>query len=147
MKEFKLYTCGKMSGISYEKQMKWRNDIEMLIRSAYDGNAKLTFIHPPLFFNYDNIYHKTEREILEWEMKQLHDSDIVIVDFDGIESTTGSHMELGAVQGINRFGDRYIYVVGIGDENNIHPWIRETCIRIEKNYSDAANYIKEYLLI
>ena len=147
MKEYKIYTCGKMSGIPFEKQMNWRQALEMLVKDKYDGYYKIKFIHPPLYFNYEHMMHKSEREILDWEMMQLHDCDIVIVNLEGINSTVGSHMELGAVQGINRFGDKYIYVVGIGDDNNLHPWIKETCNRIESNYSDAATYITEYLLV
>ena len=147
MKEIKIYTCGKMSGTSFEKQMEWRKNLETLVREKYDGNDAIKFIHPPLYFNYEHTQHKTEREILDWEMKQLHDSDIVVVDFDGIDTTTGSHMELGAVQGINRFGDKYIYVVGVGKEEDLHPWIKETCIRIEDTFPDIAQYIVEYLLI
>ena len=147
MKEYKIYTCGKMSGIPFEKQMGWRQALEACVKDKYDGSDKIKFIHPPLYFNYEHMMHKSEREILDWEMMQLHDCDIVIVNLKEIDTTIGSHMELGAVQGINRFGDKYIYVVGIGEDNNLHPWIKETCNRIESNYSDAATYITEYLLI
>ena len=147
MKEYKIYTCGKMSGISFSQQMQWRQIIEAFVKDYYDGNDRVKFIHPPLYFNYDYMQHKSEREILDWEMKQLHDCDIVIVDLNQIDSTIGSHMELGAVQGINRFGDRYIYVIGVGNEENLHPWIKETCMRIEDNFSDAAKYITGYLLV
>lgn len=147
MKEYKIYTCGKMSGIPFEQQMQWRKSLEAFARDKYDGSDKIKFIHPPLYFNYEHMMHKTEREILDWEMMQLHECDIVVVNLEGIDSTVGSHMELGAVQGINRFGDKYIYVVGIGEDNNLHPWIKETCNRIESNYSDAATYIIEYLLV
>ena len=147
MKEDKIYTCGKMSGISYSQQMQWRQILEAFVKDKYDGNSSIKFIHPPQFFNYDKILHKSEREILDWEMKQIHDSDILVVDLDGIDSTIGSHMELGAVQGINRFGDKYIFVIGIGKEENLHPWIKETCMRIENSYCDAAKYIVEYLLV
>ena len=147
MKEYKIYTCGKMGGLSFEKQMQWRKSIETLIKDKYDGSNVIKFIHPPLYFNYEQKNHKSEREILDWEMMQLYESDIVIVNLDGIDSTVGSHMELGAVQGINRFGNKYIYVVGVGDNYNYHPWIRETCNRIESNLSDVAEYIAEYLII
>jgi hypothetical protein len=147
MREFKIYTCGKMSGISFEQQMGWRCAIESLIKKKYDGSDKVKFIHPPLYYNYEHTMHKSDKEILDWEMMQLHNCDIVIVNLDGIDSTTGSHMELGAVQGINRFGDKYIYVIGIGNDENLHPWIKGTCNRIENNYSDAVKYIIEYLLV
>jgi len=142
----KIYTCGKMSGISFIEQMMWRTRIESEIKSALDCGQSVRFVHPPLYYNYDENYQKTEREILEWEMAQVHDCDIVIVNLDGIEDTIGSHMELGAVQGINRFGDKHIFVVGLGKPENLHPWIRESCIRIEDDYAKAAEYIVEYLL-
>ena len=142
----KIYTCGKMSGISFIEQMMWRSRIESEIKSSLDCGQSVKFIHPPLYYNYEENNHKTEREILEWEMTQVHDCDILIVNLDGIEDTTGSHMELGAVQGINRFGDKHIFVVGLGKSDNLHPWIKESCIRIEEDYAKAAEYIVEYLL-
>ena len=143
----KIYTCGKMSGISYVEQMAWRLKIESEIKSALSyTDERVKFVHPPYYYNYEEKYHKTEREILEWEMAQVHDCDIVIVNLDGIEDTTGSHMELGAVQGINRFGDKHIFVIGLGEDDGLHPWIKESCIRIEDDYAKAAEYIVEYLL-
>lgn len=143
----KIYTCGKMSGISYVEQMAWRLKIESEIKSALNfTDERVKFVHPPYYYNYEEKYHKTEREILEWEMAQVHDCDIVIVNLDGIEDTIGSHMELGAVQGINRFGDKHIFVIGLGKDDGLHPWIKESCIRIEDDYAKAAEYIVEYLL-
>lgn len=143
----KIYTCGKMSGISFQEQMEWRLRIEGEVKKWLDFGQGVKFIHPPMFYNYEENYQKSEREILEWEMAQVHDCDIVIVNLDGIDSTVGSHMELGAVQGINRFGDKHIFVIGLGKDDNLHPWIKESCIRIEDDYAKAAEYICEYLLI
>lgn len=142
----KIYTCGKMSGISFSEQMEWRLRIECEVKKILDFGQNVKFVHPPMFYNYEENYQKSEREILEWEMAQVHDCDIVIVNLDGIDSTVGSHMELGAVQGINRFGDKHIFVVGLGKDDGLHPWIKETCIRIEDDYAKAAEYIVEYLL-
>lgn len=142
----KIYTCGKMSGISFQEQMEWRLRIEGEVKKWLDFGQGVKFVHPPMFYNYEENYQKSEREILEWEMAQVHDCDIVIVNLDGIDSTVGSHMELGAVQGINRFGDKHIFVIGLGKEDNLHPWIKESCIRIEDDYAKAAEYIVEYLL-
>lgn len=142
----KIYTCGKMSGISFQEQMEWRLRIEGEVKKCLDFGQGVKFIHPPMFYNYEENYQKSEREILEWEMAQVHDCDIVIVNLDGIDSTVGSHMELGAVQGINRFGDKHIFVIGLGKDDGLHPWIKESCIRIEDDYAKAAEYIVEYLL-
>ena len=91
MREFKIYTCGKMSGISLEKQMGWRCYIESLIKEKYDGYDKIKFIHPPLYYNYEHASHHTDREILDWEMMQLHDCDIVIVDLTEYSSEVAKH--------------------------------------------------------
>lgn len=147
MKEYKIYTCGKMSGIPFEEQIGWRLKFEKALRGLLDGNCTVKFIHPPFYYNYEDEKHKTEKEVLEWEMTQLHDCDIVVVNLDKIDSTTGSHMELGAVQGINRFGGKHIFVVGFGSKNNLHPWIEETCLRIEDNIDDAADFVVNYLLV
>ncbi len=111
-------------------------------------DSNILFIHPPCYFNYEENLHQTEAEILEWEMSQLHDCDVVIVNLDGIEDSIGTHMELGAIQGINRFSEKHIFVVGFGNPNKtLHPWIKETCIRIEENIDDLVSYITEYLLV
>lgn len=134
-----------MNGIPYEEQMEWRKSVESeLVRCG--GRDNFEFIHPPRFYNYEQKQHQSEREILEWEMAQVHDSDIVVVNLNQIDTTIGSHMELGAVQAINMFGDKHIFVIGIGKAENLHPWIKEVCMRIEENESDAALYIKDYLL-
>lgn len=143
MGKIKIYTCGKMSGIPYDEQMKWRMELEKCVDCE-----RASFVHPPLYFNYENAWHKSEREILEWEMAQLYDCNIVVVNLKNIESTIGSHMELGAVQGINRFTEKHIFVVGFGEiKENLHPWIKESCMRIEDNIEDIADYINTYLLV
>lgn len=146
MKEFKIYTCGRMSGISYEEQMKWRNDIEYLIKMR--TNKSVTFIHPPLFYGYHEKMHKTEREIKEWELSQICNCDIVIVNVKGISQSIGSHIEIGAIDGANIVGNKHIAVIGIGEpDDTIHPWIDLSFLRYEKDLIDAADYIAKYLLI
>lgn len=62
MKEYKIYTCGKMSGIPFEKQMQWRLALESFVKERYDGSDVIKFVHPPLYFNYEQKMHKTERK-------------------------------------------------------------------------------------
>ncbi len=145
-KRWKIYTAGKMSGISYAEQIKWR--IELTGEITGRTTAQVDFIHPPYYYNYEEHFHKSEAEILEWEMTQLNDCDVVVVNFEGINDSIGTHMELGAIQGINRFSGKHIFVIGIGDMNaDLHPWIKESCMRIEPTIEDAAEYIAKYLLI
>lgn len=146
MKEYKVYTCGKMSGIPYEKQMDWRYKIEELIKAK--TNKSVTFIHPPLFYGYHMEMHKSEREVKEWELNQVCDSDIVIVNIDDVNTSIGSHFEMGAVYGANVAGNKHITVIGFGNsKSEIHPWIDLSFLRFEESIEDAAEYIATYLLI
>lgn len=152
MKDFKIYTCGKMNGLTLSQQMIWRKDIEYYIRSGYEDihgrNSNITVINPPDYFNYDDASHKTEKEIFEWELGQVCSSDVVIVNLDGISDSIGSHMEIGAVLGACISSGRNIKIVAIGEiPQNIHPWIELSWFRHEKDLKDAAKYIVDYLLV
>ena len=151
-KEIKIYTCGKMKGLTYEEQMSWRNNIQRLIENrfkySYDGSTKLTFVHPPQYYRYDKDYQKSEREIMEWELNQIRDTDILIINAEGIGESVGSHFEMGVAWSMNHFGNKYISVIGINEnEECLHPWIQESFLRVEDSMSDAADFIVEYLII
>lgn len=145
-KIFKIYTVGKMKNISFQKQMGWRNEIAALIKSKTE--QPLNFIHPPMFYNYEQKDNKTEQEIKEWELNQVKNSDILIVNLDGINDSIGSHFELCTADTINSIKDKHIFIIGIGKSKEpIHPWIELCLFRQEDNYEKAAEYIVNYLLI
>ena len=83
IRTFKIFTAGKMGGLSYDEQMKWRKELENIIRSRCDKS--LTFVHPPVFYQYGDEIN--EREARTWEINQLKDSDIVVVDLTTIADT------------------------------------------------------------
>lgn len=141
----KIYTAGKMSGIPFEDQMRWRRDFEYGLKKYTD--EPITFLHPPLYYNYDHINHKTESEIKEWELNQIRECDIVVVNLKDVNSTVGTHFELGFINAINMFGNKHIYVIGIGEVEGLHPWIELSLFRQEPDIDSACQFIIEYLLI
>ena len=143
MKIRKIYTAGKMGGLSYEDQMDWRWQLEKQMR-AMDADA--IFIHPPQYYRYGESLHKTEREAMMWDLSQIRESDIVVVNLNNIADSIGTHMELGFIEALNQTGSKHIYVIGIGQANCNHPWFNEVLHRREDTVNDAANYICTYLL-
>lgn len=149
-KEIKIYTCGQMKNLSFEKQMKWRSQIETMINSRTDrsGKRRVKFIHPPLYYCYEKDYQNSEREVMEWELNTLNDCDILIANLDGIEYSIGSHFEIAFAYAMNHFGNKHISVIGINENNaENHPWIEESFLRVEDSLSSAADYIVDYLII
>lgn len=152
MKIFKVYTAGKMSGLSFSEQFDWRREIDRLIKDRCEDlsipTCSVRFIHPPLYYQYDKCWHQSEKEVKNWELHQVRDSDIVVVNLDGIESSVGTHFELATVDAVNSFGHKHIFVIGVGNPNQeLHPWIELCLHRRESNFEDAAEYIANYLLV
>lgn len=130
-----------MGGLSLHEQMDWRTKIQNLIMSATDRN--IIFVHPPLFYQYKD----DDIESRAWEMSQLQDSDIVIVDLTTIADSIGTHMELGMIEAINQTSNKHIYTVGVGKPNTNHPWISLGIFHQEDTLEDAADYILQYLIL
>ena len=131
-----------MGGLSYAEQMKWRNHFETVLRARCDKS--LTFVHPPMFYQYCD--ETNEREARMWEINQLKDSDIVVVDLTTIADSIGTHIELGIIEAMNEFGYKHIHLIGVGEPNISHPWIQIGLFRQEITLEDAADYISTYLL-
>lgn len=144
-KTYKIYTAGKMGGLTFAQQMDWRVKVEKLIREKSDKS--ITFIHPPMFYTYGEQLHKNETEVMDWDISQVKDSDIVIVDLSTISDSIGTHIELGVAKAMNEFGYRHIHIVGVGKANTDHPWISLCLLRQEDTLEEAANYITKYLLV
>lgn len=152
MKQFKIYTAGKMSGLDYYDQMEWRQNIERAVRRVAEDRgvsySDIFFVHPPRYYQYGENLHQSEKEVKDWELNQIRTCDIVIVDLDTIDTSIGTHYELATADAMNSFGDKHVFVIGVGGASKeLHPWIEDTLHRRETDYYDAAEYIVNYLLV
>lgn len=139
---YKIFTSGKMGGLSYLEQMEWRRNLEKEILLKTD--KKVTFIHPPLFFDYGFPDQRTAKE---WEINQILDSDIVVCDLSNIKDSIGTHIEIGIIEAVNRLPGKHIYTVGFGKPDSDHPWIKSSMFYRVADIEEAADFIATYLLI
>ena len=145
MKRIKIYTCGAMNGIPYDDQIDWRKNFENYVKYYNNSGCELVFVHPPLLYNYEVKSHYSESEIKEYELAQVRDSDIIVVNLDHIEKSIGAHYELSYADAMNAFGNKHIYIIGIGNAENLHPWIQLSLLRTESDIQSAGDYILKYL--
>lgn len=139
----KVYTCGGMKNKSTLEAMEWRNDLAKYLEMLSDD---ISVFKPPEFYNYDDLKHQSEAEIKEFELAKLRESDVLVVEFDGIESSVGSCMELGYANAMNDFGDKHIFIIAYNNTGkNVHPWVMDSCIRVEDSLEDIAYYIANYI--
>lgn len=141
----KIYTAGKMSGLTREEQLGWRTEFASLLDDVMGISVKV--VNPPLFYDpNDPDASSVEAEAKEWDLAQIRDSDVVVINLDGIEDSIGTHYELGYINAINSFGNKHIYVVGFGGKRDFHPWIKLSLFRWEPNVIAAADFVAKFCL-
>ena len=141
MERTSIYLAGGMSDLSFEDQMKWRNQVrDAILYGGYEYDIKPYFFSPPLYYSLEDNRHKTEKEAMDFDLNRLRNSDLVIVNFNSPRSI-GTAMEL-AVAYENR-----IPVIGLNKDNiDLHPWLIECCTRICDDMYELVEHIVEFYL-
>lgn len=140
METVKIYLCGGMSALDIKEQKKWRKQIMDAVKYNHDCSKKPIFFDPTQYYGFEETRHLTEREVLEFDLNALRNSDLVIVNFNDPNSI-GTCSEL-AIAYENR-----IPVVGINKDNKeLHPWQSEFVTRMCKDIREAVEYTVEFFL-
>lgn len=135
----KIYLSGGMSGLSWDAQMAWRNDIKDYCKE--NGRKASEIYSPPRFYTVDGNESKTEREEFEYHLNRLRHSDVVVVNFNSPKSI-GTAMEVMLAKELR------IPVIGILENKNIelHPWLTECVTRMCDSVDEANEHICKYYL-
>lgn len=130
--------------MSEDEQALWRNNLRFEIRKKEqlkDIDKKIKFFSPPNFYSISNPTHQTEREVMEFDLYNLRNSNIVVVNFNKPESI-GTAMELMYAKEHN------IPVIALNENNKeIHSWLIECCSGVFFNsMKDLVEYLWDYYL-
>ena len=141
MESVKIYLAGGMSGVSFDEQIKWRKQVkDAVLYGCYEYAYKPLFFLPPTYYNLEEQNHNTEREVIEFDLNRLRNSDLVIVNFNAPNSI-GTAIELAIAY------ERRIPVIGINENNmEIHPWLNECVTRMCYNMREAIRHVVDYYL-
>ena len=141
METCRIYLSGAMSGVSWEEQIKWRRQIRDAVKFGdYDYSKKPIYFDPTQYYNYEEKLHKSEREIMEFELDALRKSDLVIVNFNE-PSSIGTAIEVAIAKELR------IPVIGLNkDKKDIHPWLLECCTRVCDDMGELVSYTTEFYL-
>lgn len=144
MEIVKIYLAGAMSGLTLKEQLEWRKEFISLVQKSYgyiNPRKIARFFNPPEYYNYENKLHKSEREVFEFDLYNLRQSDIVVVNFNNPNSI-GTAMELMYAKQLGK------PVVGIstGSGNNLHPWLIECTTRMCTSLKEATQYVEDFFI-
>ena len=138
----KIYLAGQMSNLTYDQMNSWRVELKhMLLKSAEMSGVKIKVINPVDYYNFQNPRHKTEREVMDYDLNHVKSSDIVIVNLYGLNDSRGTGHEIYEAfrSGIPvlAFGNIYEY-------KNVHPWDKECITRVDWTKEELIEYITDF---
>lgn len=141
MERVKIYLSGGMGNLSFEEQSKWRNKVmNAIMFGDYDYEKKPIFFNPVNYYNFQEVRYRSEREVVEFDLNALRNSDLVIVNFNDPKSV-GTISELAIAY------EKKIPVIGINDKNQkLHPWLVEFTTRMCDNIREAVEYVVDFYL-
>lgn len=140
METIKIYLSGGMSALNLEEQSKWRKQIINAVKFNYDCEKNSVFFNPVDYYNFEEVRHRSEREIMEFDLNALRNSDLVVVNFNDPKSI-GTAMELMLAK------ERNIPVIGYGiNGQTVHPWLLECCTRVCENLKETVEHIVDFYL-
>lgn len=130
-----------MSSLNFEEQTKWRKQvINSILFGDYNYEKKPIFFNPVDYYDFNEKRHKTEREIVEFDLNAVRNSDLIIVNFNDPNSI-GTCAELAIAYNMR------IPIIGINKDNvKLHPWLVEFTTRMCDNIREAVDYIVDFYL-
>lgn len=141
METVKIYLSGGMGSLSMEEQSKWRSQIINAIKFGdYHCEKKPIFFNPVDYYNFEEKRHKTEKEIVEFDLNAVRNSDLIIVNFNDPKSL-GTCAELAIAY------DMHIPIIGINKDGvELHPWLDTFTTRMCDSVREAVDYVADFYL-
>ena len=141
MGNVKIYLSGGMCGLTFEQQSGWRNRLQKAIKYNREPLKNPIFFSPPNFYcpTLPKAY-KSEKEVMEFDLYNLRNSDIVVVNFNAPNSI-GTAMELIMAK------ESHIPVIGLNESGvELHPWLIECCTRMCDTFTELVDHVVDFYL-
>ena len=140
MKKFQIYLAGGMGKFgkeNFDKANVWRTYCKEILENSNYVNV----INPNDYFNFiEEPKYKSEREVMEFDLNKVRNSDLIIINFNDMYS-------LGSMAELSIAYEKRIPIIGLDiEKQNLHPWQIEMCNRIFNNIDELLVYVKDYYL-
>lgn len=140
METVKIYLSGGMGNLDFEEQSKWRQQVMDAIKYNYECEKKPVFFNPVNYFNFEDVRYKTQKEVMDFDLYNLRNSNLVVVNFND-PSSLGTCAELAIAY------DMKIPIVGINKDGcELHPWLESFCDRMCESLQEAVEYVVDFYL-
>lgn len=129
----RIYLAGAMSGLKWSEMFDWRNTIRC--SELYND---FIIINPCIMYP-EIITEEVEKESMLWDLYQVRQADILVVDFSHPNSI-GTTWELAIAS------EKHIPIIGVytSGKSDIHPWWRMATSYICNDIEELIDYISTY---
>lgn len=139
----KIYLAGALTAIDFDEANEWRENIKKEIESLlfYSKETQWEIINPIKLYNYNTMRHKTEKEVMQYDLNHVKSSDLIIVNLKDINTSIGTAIELYVAAQLN------IPVLAFGNDKeyrDTHAWIKECISRCDNSMGELLEYISEF---
>ena len=132
----------KFGSDNFDEGNIWRIYCKSILED-YECDYKVKVINPNNYFNFkeEPPTYKTQREIMEFDLNRVRNSDLIIVNFNDVYSL-GTMAELAIAY------ENKIPIVGLNadEKQKLHPWQIEMTNRIFDNINKMLEYVKNIYL-
>ena len=141
---YQIYLCGGMQKYgkeNFDECNTWRKYCKQALEN-YEGMHRVCAINPNDYFSFntDLPQYASQKEVLNFDLHKLRNSNLVIANFNDMYS-------LGSMAEIAIAYDRGIPVIGLNKDNqDLHPWQVCMCERIFNNIDIMLDYIEDFYL-
>lgn len=119
--------------------VRWRNNIVRKFTECKDN--KVSFVYTPDYF--DKPFTDETRL---WELNQIQESDLVVVNLCNIADNISAHCMLAAIQMINKVRTKHIFVIGIGKADTDNYWLESCMFKQFLTLDEAAEFIADKII-
>ena len=140
-----IYLGGKMSGLSKDGYTRWRKELaDALYDESVLVGSNIQVINPASYFDFNNMDRHLEKEVMQFDLNMVRQSDIVIVNVDDVSSSIGTAIELYEANRLNIPVIAYTYSGVVND--SIHPWIQECLSTVQMCKQELIDYVRDFYM-
>lgn len=145
MRELVIYEAGAMTNCkSFEEMNNWRIFLKTAINKVAENvGINVRVINPVDYYNFREPKHQSELEPMNFDLARVRESDLVVVNLEGLNKSIGSIIECYEAYKNN------IPVLAFGNNDDypeLHPWVQCCITRHDKDYRECINYIRDFYM-
>lgn len=135
-----IYTIGNCSKVTHLEAKGWRDCIKLYLELFSDNLVKIINITD--YYSYDEKFHDTDKEIANFCERSIKKSDCVIVNYDKLDTSSGSQREIG----LARAYGVPIFIINKDGELGLYPWDLYWCERVFEDLGECCEHVSKYII-